>query len=170
MTGQHWNTAFEQIIFTIWAPSDVNITVDGSTHPAPAVEGLVLLDTDFFWVVKNAAGYHPGPVTPSTADEALIVECQCDSFNRKRMKWSMFSLFSFLFVSLTADKYLRLTTKDNKRFFYQRHERNGKLRHEKKGRHKKVLMSKDLIPKGWILLYKDYRCVKSLSVSVTSPE
>ena len=170
MTGQHWNTAFEQIIFTIWAPSYVNITVDGSTHPAPAVKGLVLLDTDFFESYKMQQAIIRDQWRHLLLMQPLSWNVNVAVLTGREMKWSMFSLFSFLFVSLTADKYLRLTTKDNKRFFYQRHERNGKLRHEEKGRHKKVLMSKDLIPKGWILLYKDYRCVKSLSVSVTSPE
>ena len=34
---------------------------------------LVLIKENLFSVVKNASGYHPGPVTPSTSDGAPFV-------------------------------------------------------------------------------------------------
>ena len=38
--------------------------------PIPDERWLVLIDKTYFRVVKNAAGYYPGPVTPSTKDRA----------------------------------------------------------------------------------------------------
>ena len=38
----------------------------------PVESCCVLKMETFLWEVKNAAGYHPGPVTPSTADGAPL--------------------------------------------------------------------------------------------------
>ena len=38
----------------------------------PDVSSLVFVDYKKFYTFKNAAGYHPGLVTPSTADPAPL--------------------------------------------------------------------------------------------------
>ena len=38
----------------------------------PDEKCLVLLNQNYIKAVKSAAGYHPGPTKPSTADEASI--------------------------------------------------------------------------------------------------
>ena len=40
----------------------------------PDESSLVLLSDEKFWRTKNAAGYHPEPVPPSTADPAPLGE------------------------------------------------------------------------------------------------
>ena len=38
----------------------------------PDESSLVFVDYEKFYTIKNAAGYHPGLVTPSTADPAPL--------------------------------------------------------------------------------------------------
>ena len=40
----------------------------------PDESSLVRLSDKKFWKIKNAAGYHPGPAPPSTADPAPLGE------------------------------------------------------------------------------------------------
>ena len=51
-----------------WAPSDVNITLDGSTR----MKNVMCCYINDFWMVKNAAGYHLGLIMPPSADGALF--------------------------------------------------------------------------------------------------
>ena len=53
------------------APSDVNITVDGSTYPGWKMSRFEKQIKNFS-VVKNAAGYYPGLVSPSATDGASL--------------------------------------------------------------------------------------------------
>jgi len=70
-----WMQTFRLILhhyfFCNYAPSDVNIAIDGCTYPGWKRLTYGQLRKQF-WVESNAASYYLGSVSPSAADEAPL--------------------------------------------------------------------------------------------------
>jgi len=43
----------------------------------------------FHWVLKNAAGYHPGPVVPSAADPAPLTHPRLQALHNVARRWKI---------------------------------------------------------------------------------
>ena len=61
------------------AQSDVRTMLYDSLFPGRKI--LCFDWENLFWVMKNTAGYHPGPVTPSTTDKAPLKDHRCQAFD-----------------------------------------------------------------------------------------
>ena len=96
---------FSGLVIMPLTQSDVN-------RPITDERCLVLIDKTYFESWKNAAGYHPGPVTPSTADWAASLSLN----NFSKVNFSVSSQHDADQVVVNVE----ILTKDLERSFFSR--------------------------------------------------